>query len=45
MITEETYRKNLRIIDKELENGNISKARRMIREEIYMSEISEKQKL
>lgn len=35
---EETYRKNLRIIDSELADGNIEKARKMIREEIWMSE-------
>lgn len=37
MIKEETYRKNLGIIDKELDCGNIAKARRMIKEEIFMS--------
>ena len=37
MIKEEVYRRNLKIIDKELENGNTDKARRMIREEIWMS--------
>jgi len=41
MIKEEVYRRNLKIIDKELEDGNIQKARRMIREEIYMSLLDE----
>jgi len=37
-VTEEVYRKNLGIILAELNIGNIEKAKKMIKEEIWMSE-------
>jgi len=38
LMLDEYWCKALRIIDKVLEDGNIEKARKMIKEEIWMSE-------